>query len=235
MMDGRELGRDIAEEDEVRTLLSTNDPLPPLRGYSSALRRTQQGRLLPGMAIAAVTAMLAVVVISGVLLGTRDREPVAATASPVSTSEPSPHDAAAAVSATITTGGYRIEVAGLNDPGFGPEAGVAWMQSSIVGVGLRCTWIRVGPEQAAASTLWGTPQSVVTTGAGYAPVPSGTRAVRESGLPSGAQRNGANSAGVVCGVRDAAGDHAALVRIELERRGTVYIATVVTASDWVLR
>jgi hypothetical protein len=134
---------------------------------------------------------------------------------------------------SILVDGYRIDLQAINDPGFGPTATAAWMYSSIPGVGVRCEWTRLGAEVAASMTIWSTPLNVVSTGARYSPVPPGTHASREGGLPIGARNDEANVAEVLCGTRDAAGDHAALVHLDLERRGDIFVVTVLTASRWV--
>ena len=127
--------------------------------------------------------------------------------------------------------GYRFVITVLNDTNYGPDAARPYLFGAVAGVGHRCEWRREGPAVSAATQVTGAAGAVVSTGARWAPLQTGTSSVRDGGIPAAAVT--ANSAvTVICGLRDDSGDHGVAASFQLRKVGGVYVGEKLSLAAW---
>ncbi|MDQ6719975.1 MAG: hypothetical protein M3003_04175, partial [Candidatus Dormibacteraeota bacterium] len=117
----------------------------------------------------------------------------------------------------VEVDGYRFTVQLLFDPAYGLHAADTARTSDLEGVGLRCTWTRTGPDVPDATELFG-PIANPSTPARWAPLRTGLGGDRSGGFPPTASPY-ANVTDVVCGMRDASGDHGVEINVWFGRAG----------------
>jgi hypothetical protein len=134
----------------------------------------------------------------------------------------------------VEVDGYRFSVQLLFDPAYGLHAADAARTSGLEGVGLECTWTRTGPDVPDATELFGPTAAVITHPsdlAHWTPLTNGTRGGRTGGFPVSVSQD-ANVTDVVCGMRDASGDHGAEISVWFGRAGTTTPVSALSVVPW---
>ena len=134
-----------------------------------------------------------------------------------------------AAAQVVEVDGYRFSVQLLFDPAYGLHALDAARWSDLDGVGLACTWTRTGPV-ADATELFGPPTNLSEL-ARYTPLTTGRGGGRTGGFPVSASQD-ANVTDVVCGMRDASGDHGAEISVWFGRAGTTTPVSALSVVPW---
>jgi hypothetical protein len=129
----------------------------------------------------------------------------------------------------VEVDGYRFSVQLLFDPAYGLHALDAARWSDLEGVGLECTWTRTGPDVPDATELFGPPANLSEL-ARWTPLRTGLGGGRTGGFPVIARD--ANVTDVVCGMRDASGDHGAEISVWFGRAGTTTPVSALSVVPW---
>ncbi len=130
----------------------------------------------------------------------------------------------------VEVDGYRFTVQLLFDPAYGLHALDAARWSDLEGVGLECTWTRTGPDVPDATELFG-PTANLSELARWTPLRTGLGGGRTGGFPVSASRD-ANVTDLVCGMRDASGDHGAEISVWFGRAGTTTPVSALSVVPW---
>jgi len=130
----------------------------------------------------------------------------------------------------VAVDGYRFSVQLLFDPAYGLHALDAARWSDLEGVGLECTWTRTGPDVPDATELFGPPANLSEL-ARLTPLRTGRGGGRTGGFPASASQD-ANVTDVVCGMRDASGDHGVEISVWFGRAGTTTPVSALSVVPW---
>lgn len=143
---------------------------------------------------------------------------------------PLPNASVDGIEASMAVDGYRFVITILNDTAYGPDAARPGTFGAVAGVGHRCEWRREGPTVSAATQVTGAAGAVVSTGARWAPLQTGTSSVRLGGIPAAAVT--ATTVTVICGLRDDSGDHGVAASFQLRKVGGVYFGEKLSLAAW---
>lgn len=197
--------------------------LPPRERWVPPERRSRSRVPL----VAAATVVLALVV-AGSAVQSDDAPAARALTALRALVRPSPGPDG--IEASMVVDGYRFVITILNDAAYGPDAARAYLFGAVAGVGHRCEWRREGPTVSAATQVTGAADAVVSTGARWAPLQTGTSSLREGGIPAAAVT--ATTVTVICGLRDDSGDHGVAASFQLRKAGSVYIGERLSLAAW---
>jgi hypothetical protein len=138
---------------------------------------------------------------------------------------------------TVNVDGYQFTARLIFDRTYGRQAADAAHGSFLEGLGLACTWTRTGPAVTGAHSLFGSPTAVADT-AGYSTVTTGMSGGRTGGFPTTAADRStsapdfAGETQVVCGMRDAFGDHGAEVIVRSSAAQGVPVVSSFAVIPW---
>jgi hypothetical protein len=135
-----------------------------------------------------------------------------------------------AAAQVVDVDGYRFSAQLLLDRAYGLHAADAARTSGLEGVGLDCTWTRVGPDLPDAIELFGPPATPAGL-ATWTPLTSGTRGGRTGGLPVSASLDPGATA-VLCGMRDGSGEHGVELFIWFTRGSNTTTVTSLSVIPW---
>jgi len=131
---------------------------------------------------------------------------------------------------TVFVDGYAFTAQLIFDRAYGRQAADPAHGSFLEGLGLDCTWTRSGPAVTDAHLLLGSP-AAVTELAGYTTVTTGMSGVRTGGFPTSAI-DYSGEIHVVCGMRDASGDHGAEVVVRSSSAQGIPVVSSFTVTPW---
>ena len=130
---------------------------------------------------------------------------------------------------TVNVDGYQFTARLIFDRAYGRQAADAAHASFLEGLGLACTWTRTGPAVTDARELLGSSAAVVEL-AGYATVATGMSGGWTGGFPTTPDYAGETH--VVCGIRDASGDHGVEVLVRSSAAQGVPVVSSFTVIPW---
>ena len=130
---------------------------------------------------------------------------------------------------TVNVDGYQFTARLIFDRAYGRQAADAAHASFLEGLGLACTWTRTGPAVTDARELLGSSAAVVEL-AGYATVATGMSGGWTGGFPTTPDYAGETH--VVCGIRDASGDHGAEVLVRSSAAQGIPVVSSFTVIPW---